>query len=100
MNGCAPNWRRLNSSSAPKKSLHRPSDHTVERPERTVIMQEVIETVGEAVPVTVKLCAALGLPRSTLYRRRQPVAAQPPGVRAAAPFATGTQRTTRESDCP
>ena len=60
-------------------------------------MKEVIETVGDAVPVT-KLCAALGFPRSTLYRRRQPVAAQPPAVRAAAPFATGAQRS-RESDC-
>ena len=57
----------------------------VERPERTIIMKEVIacrapkvnETVGEAVPVT-KLCAALGFPRSTLYRERKPVAAQPP----------------------
>ena len=40
-------------------------------------MKEVIETVGDAVPMT-KLCAALGFPRSTLYRRRQPVAAPPP----------------------
>jgi putative transposase len=37
-------------------------------------MKEVIEGMGDTVPVK-QLCAALGFPRSTLYRLRQPVAA-------------------------
>lgn len=35
-------------------------------------MKEVIEGMGDTVPVK-QLCAALGFPRSTLYRLRQPV---------------------------
>lgn len=41
-------------------------------------MKEVIEGMGNAVPVK-KLCAALGFPRSTYYRLQQPPAAPAPG---------------------
>ena len=40
-------------------------------------MKQVIESMGDAVPVK-QLCAALGFPRSTLYRLQQPVAAPLP----------------------
>jgi len=40
-------------------------------------MKEVIASMGDTVPVK-QLCAALGFPRSTLYRRRQPAAAPAP----------------------
>jgi putative transposase len=39
-------------------------------------MKAVIEGMGDTVPVN-KLCAALGFPRSTLYRLRHPAAATP-----------------------
>lgn len=40
-------------------------------------MKEVLEGMGDTVPAK-QLCAALGFPRSTLYRLRQPVAAPAP----------------------
>ena len=40
-------------------------------------MKEVIEGMGNAVPVN-KLCAALGFPRSTFYRLQQPTATPAP----------------------
>ena len=40
-------------------------------------MKEVIASMGDTVPVK-QLCAALGFPRSTLYRLRQPAAAPAP----------------------
>jgi putative transposase len=46
-------------------------------------MKEVIEAVGDAVPVN-KLCATLGFPRSTLYRLRKPASPQAPQLRRSA----------------
>ena len=40
-------------------------------------MKEVIESMGDTVPMK-QLCAALGFPRSTLYRRQQPAGAPAP----------------------
>ena len=39
-------------------------------------MREVIESVGQCVPLT-KVCAAVGVPRSTLYRLRKPPVDKP-----------------------
>jgi hypothetical protein len=39
-------------------------------------MREVIESVGQSVPLT-KVCAAVGVPRSTLYRLRKPPVDKP-----------------------
>ena len=40
-------------------------------------MKEVAETMGNAIPLK-KLCAVLGIPRSTVYRMRKPTAPQAP----------------------
>mgnify|MGYP003375959628 FL=1 len=39
-------------------------------------MREVIETASQYVPVT-KVCEAVGVPRSTLYRLRKPAVDKP-----------------------
>ena len=58
-------------------------------------MKEVIEGMGDTVPVK-QLCAALGFPRSTLYRLRQPVAApaSPQELRQSPRALSATERAT------